>query len=678
MQTSLLQGHLLHGGDYNPEQWLSKPEILKKDIQCIKEAGCNTVTLGVFSWSTLEPAEGEFHLQWLEEIVETLYSNGIYVIMSTPSGARPQWMAKKYPEVLRVDGERRRALYGERHNHCYTSPVYREKVKIINKKLADKFANHPAVILWHISNEYGGECHCPLCQEKFRSWVKDKYATLDALNESWSTTFWSHTYQSFDQVESPSPIGEMHLHGLNLDWKRFVTDQTVDFAKAEIAEIKKVNPQMPVTTNMMYYYDGLNYQKFADILDVISWDNYPTWHKEPEADTAADCGMYHDLMRSLKDQPFFLMENSPGMTNWQPVSKLKKPGMHQLSALQTVAHGGDGVLYFQMRQSRGASEKFHGAVINHSSDTTSRSFKEVKKVGEVLSDISEICEADTPVQAAVIYDWENKWAMEDAQGPRNQNLYYKESVQKSYKALRKQGMNVDVITTEHSLASYKVIAAPMLYLMREEFAAKIEAFVAAGGTFILTYWSGIVDEHDLCYMDGTPHNLEEVFGICSTEIDGLYDWEENQFIVSEEWQNNLKESYTCKNLCALIELKGAKTVATYGSDFYVGTSAVTKNTYKKGHAYYVCADAEQEFYDDLYRHIVKEANVDEKVSFPVPSGVEVCIRKKANEYYVFIQNFTTKEVEISLNTDDVTLLYGESTECLPAFGSILLKTDRLM
>ena len=229
---------LLYGGDYNPEQWLDRQDILKKDIEMMKQAHINAVTLGVFSWAFLEPSEGEYRLDWLQKIVDSLYAEGIYVVLSTPSGARPRWLAERYPEVLRMDSRRIRNLYGARHNHCYTSPVYRKKVREIDQQLAARFKDHPGVILWHISNEFGGECHCPLCQDAFRSWIRNKYGSVDKLNHAWWTAFWSHTYTSFDQVESPSPLGDANLIGLNLDWNRFVTDQTADFLKEEVRALR--------------------------------------------------------------------------------------------------------------------------------------------------------------------------------------------------------------------------------------------------------------------------------------------------------------------------------------------------------------------------------------------------------------------------------------------------------
>ena len=360
-------GSILHGADYNPEQWLDRPDILARDIELMKEANCNVVSIGMFSWSMLEPEEGVYNLDWMANVIDSLYKNGIYTILSTPSGARPNWLAQKYPEVLRVGSNRVRNLFGLRHNHCYTSPLYREKVAQINTELAKRFAHHPGVILWHLSNEYGGECHCDLCQEAFRNWLKKKYQTLDAINDAWWTTFWSHRYTSWDQIESPAPHGEMMVHGLNLDWNRFVSDQTIDFIRHERDTVKPFNQNMPTTINMMYYFYGINYFDLKNEIDIVSWDSYPVWHKVTSSDLkiACDTAMMHDMMRSIKNEPFLLMESTPSMTNWQNVAKLKKPGMHMLSSIQAIAHGSNSVQYFQWRKSRGSSEKFHGAVVDH-------------------------------------------------------------------------------------------------------------------------------------------------------------------------------------------------------------------------------------------------------------------------------------------------------------------------
>lgn len=672
MNTILNIRNLLHGGDYNPEQWLSSPEILEQDITYFEKAHINEVSLGIFSWSMLEPEEGIFQFGWLENIIEKFYQHGISVILATPSGAKPKWMADKYPEVLRVDESRHRNLYGMRHNHCYTSPVYREKTRKINMELAKRFGNHPGVIAWHISNEYGGECHCELCQQEFRRWVKQKYKTIDALNQAWATTFWSHTYNDFSQIESPSWRGEPFLHGLNLDWKRFVTDRTVDFAKHEIKAIRDGGSDKPTTINMMYDFKGLNYHKFADIIDIVSWDSYPLWHKKEEFLTAMDNGMQHDIMRSIQKRPFLLMESCPSATNWQPISKLKKPGILQASSMQAIAHGSDSVLYFQLRQSRGSSEKFHGAVIDHYGKDDTRVYREVTAVGSSLEQLSEITGSVTKAKVAVIFDWENRWALEDAQGPRNSGLYYKETVEKSYYAFRKLGFDVDVIDMEQELEPYAVVAAPMLYMFRNEYAEKIRNFVALGGHLILTYWSGIVDENDLCFLGGTPHVLMDVMGLRSTEIDALYDGEQNVGIPVSGNKLQMEKAWCCDKLCDLVQVSTAEVLMTYGQDFYENWPAFTRNIYGKGTAYYICADFEQGFYDEVYSKITQNAGL-KRVLPSIPNGVEVTSRYGEGCRYIFIQNFNQFSVEIELPIERMKLLAGSYDGTISSFETIVLK-----
>lgn len=668
-------GKMLHGGDYNPEQWLHSPEILEKDIEYFKKARINEASVGIFSWAILEPEEGKFDFEWLEQIIDRLYKNGISVILATPTGARPKWMADKYEEVLRVDEYRRRQLFGLRHNHCYTSSVYREKTRIMNTKLAERFGDHPGVIAWHISNEYGGECHCPLCQEAFRQWLKEKYQDVENLNRAWATTFWSHIYTNFDQIESPSPIGESGLHGLNLDWKRFVTDRTVDFAKHEIQAIRDAGSDKPVTINMMYDYKTLNYHKFADVVDFISWDTYPTWHKKEEYLTAMDCGMQHDIMRSIQKKPFLLMESCPSATNWQPISKLKKPGMLHAASMQAVAHGSDSVQYFQLRSSQGSFEKFHGAVIDHYGGDDTRVFREVTEVGESLEKLQELAGANTKAKVAVVFDWESRWAMEDAAGPRNSGLFYKETVEKSYYAFRKQGLDVDMIDMEQDFEDYAIVAAPMLYMFRAGFEEKIRRYVEEGGRFILTYWSGIVDGTDLCFLGGTPHDLMDVMGLRSTEIDSLYDWESNSAMPEKGNSLELADSYICKNLCELVKPSSAEVLMSYGKDFYAGMPALTKNCFGVGEAYYICADFEQAFYDDLYKKIVTAAGIKGPVS-DIPNGVEVTSRENDSAEFIFVQNFNRHPVEMALPISECSILLGEYSGTIQSFGTIILKREK--
>lgn len=671
----------LHGADYNPDQWLQYPEVLEEDIRLMKLANCNVMSVGIFAWAALEPEEGVFTFDWLDRILDTFAENGIYAFLATPSGARPAWMSQKYPEVLRVNANRVRNLHGLRHNHCYTSPVYREKVAIINRKLAERYAYHPAVIGWHISNEYGGECHCDYCQEAFRNWLKRKYGTLDQLNHAWWTAFWSHTFTDWSQIESPAPHGEHMIHGLNLDWKRFVTDQTVDFCRHEIAPLRAVNPDLPVTTNFMETYEGLNYWKFADVLDVISWDAYPTWHDaEDETEQAVLFAFNHDMYRSMKGgKPFMLMESTPSTTNWQPVSKLKRPGMHLLSSLQAVAHGSDTVQYFQWRQSRGSSEKFHGAVVSHSGHEHTRVFRDVAELGNILSKFTEIVGTSVQPEVAVIFDWENRWAINDAQGPRNKGIHYEKTVRQFYRAFWELGIPVDVIHMDSDFSQYKLIVAPMLYMVRTGVGEKMERFVREGGTLVTTYWSGIVDENDLCFLGGFPGPLRKILGIWSEEIDALYDHDTNEIVFSKTNDLGMSGTYEVHELCDLIHLEGAKALAFYQRDFYAGRPALTVHQYGKGKAYYIASRTKEPFYRDFFESVTKQIGIQRVLDTELPYGVTAQLRTDGEYDYVFLLNFSKHEQTIRLGETQYTdLLQGTTISQsvpLPAYGVRILKRN---
>lgn len=637
---------LYHGADYNPEQWLDRPDILQRDIEMMHQAHVNVVSLGIFSWSMLEPEEGEFHFEWMEAIIDRLWAVGIHVDLATPSGARPTWMAYRYEEVRRVNADRTRQLYGMRHNHCYTSPVYREKVKIINQQLARRFGHHPAVMLWHLSNEYGGECHCPLCQRAFQGWLQRKYGTLDRLNRAWNTRFWSHTYTDFSQIESPAPHGEGAMHGLALDWRRFVSHQTIDFMKWERDCIREILPEAKVTVNMMYRYSFINYYDMAKEIDLASWDNYPTWHKPGETveSTALDTAMMHDLIYSLKRRPFWLMESTPSATNWQPVSKMKKPGVQLMSSLQAIAHGSDSVLYFQWRQSPGASEKFHGAVVSHDGRADNRVFVETCAVGQALEDLAAVAGTQKPRQAAIVMDWENKWALEEAQGPRNCGLGYWEEIMLHYAALARAGISIDFVSEESDLSGYRLVVAPMLYMLREDFAARLRAFVKDGGTLVFTYWGGVVNETDLCWLGDAPHGLVDVLGVRRTEIDGMYDGETRRCVgVAPGMPADAHGSV----LCEVAALEGAVPLMLYDEDYFAGAPSVTVNRFGKGNAYYLATRFDADFYGPFYRHIC-EGLLSSAWPGELPAGVLATQRDR----YIFLQNTASSPVRVGDDTID--------------------------
>ena len=648
-EFAALHPHFLHGADYNPDQWLSYPEILAQDPEMMAEAHCNCMSVGIFAWAMLEPEEGEYHFEELDRIIENLAAKGIKTILATPSAARPRWMAEKYPEVRRVNKAGVREEYNSRHNHCYTSPVYREKTAAIDRLLAQRYGRNPNVILWHISNELGGECHCELCQAAFRDWLKKKYNhDLKALNHAWWSDFWSHTVTDWEQIHSPKPHGEPDeiMTGLYLDWRNFVTYQTTDFMKMEVEALREGGSDIPVTTNMMWTPQQINYHYLKDFIDVISWDAYPSWHEPDQIRCAVDAAFNHSYFRSLKHKPFLLMESTPSNTNWQAISKLKRPGMHRLASLQAVAHGSDSVQYFQWRKGRGGSEKFHGAVIDHNGKASGRVFEDVKQVGISLEKLDEICGTKTDAKVAIIYDHKNSWALSNASGFVNADKQYVKTCLQHYKSFWKRGVDVEVIETGEDLSRYSLVVIPMLYSMDQAQIDRIERYVAQGGTAVATYATGYVNETDLCYLGGFPGNqLKDVFGLTADEIDTLYPTDKNTAL----WDG---ETYDVVDYCELITPTTAEALGFYGEDFYKGMPALLKNSYKAGKAYYIGCRDTGALTDKLYAMLLQELNIK---TYDLPEGVTVSSREK----YLFVQNFNDYAVTVNLSGTYRNLESGE-------------------
>lgn len=668
--------HMLHGGDYNPDQWQDMPEILSEDMRLMKLANCNEMTVGIFAWSALEPEEGKFDFTFLDKAMDDIYAAGGRVILATPSGARPVWMAQKYPEVLRTDENGIRNLFGRRHNHCFTSPVYREKVRIINTKLAQRYKNHPALIAWHLSNEYSGECHCETCKQAFRDWLKNKYGTLENLNKQWWTAFWAHMYTSWDQINPPAKRGDTIVHGHNLDWKRFVSAQTADFIRAEAEPIREITPDIPITTNLMGLFPGLDYRKIAEELDFASWDSYYPWHNDDsDVDLAAYAGLNHDLMRSVKKRPFLLMESTPSLVNWLPVNKLKRPGVNELLSLQAVAHGSDSVQYFQWRKSRGAFEKFHGAVVDHEGSENTRVFREVSALGARLKKLDGVVGTLVKSDVAIIFDWDNMWALQDAQFMSNTDKKYIPTLQSYYEPLWKRGINTDIIGEKDSFSDYKLIIAPMRYLVSEALGKKIEEFVKNGGIFYGTYTTAYVNENDLCYLKGFPGaGLRKVFGIWNEEIDTLFP-EESNTVVSAD-----KKEYKAIDCCELIHSEGASVLATYASEFYAGMPAFTCNSYGKGKAYYQAFRDDGTFADETVGNLLKECGIKSDFDGVIPFDVTAHSRTDGETVYVFIENHSVSEKKISFNSEWTNTENGEKMSgeiTLGAHRSVIVeKTEK--
>ena len=640
---------ILHGSDYNPDQWLDRPDILEKDIELMKKAKMTSMSLGIFSWSAYEPTEGEFHMDWLKDIMDKLYENGIYTILATPSGARPAWLDEKYPECMRVGADDHRAHHGVRHNHCMSSPKFREKTSIIINKIIDTVGKHPGLAMWHLSNEFGGECFCPLCKKKFQDYLANKFDNdINKLNKAWWTGFWSHTYNDFSQIEPPYLNGEFSVMGLNLEWKRFTTWNTTDYMKSEIDIIRKRTPNIPITTNFMQLFPGLDYRVMAKELDVISWDSYPVFHNNYEtmADTMAHNSFDHAVMRSLKkNQPFMLMECAPGLVNWHEYNKLKRPGVHKLFSAQAVACGSDTVQYFQWRKSRGSFEQYHGAVVDHLGTDDTRVFKEVAEVGAMLDSLSNVKGTIVKPKAALIFDWDNMWAIDNMRGLSDKTKNYAKTCIQIYHEFLKLGIDMNVVASDDNLDDYNVVIAPMLYMLRPGASDNLKAFVKRGGQLMATYLTGYVDDNTLCYLGGFPGDgLSELFGVISEEIDTYYDSDENSATFTDGHKAIIHD------YAEILRVSDTDILAKYDKDFYAGTPAITCKNFGKGKAYYVGARIDMDSMSGLFKTMLKETNT---TYLALPAGIEYHKREdesgKAIEFYL---NVT--ENEITFNMTDNT------------------------
>ena len=577
---------MLYGGDYNPEQW--PKDVWQQDMELFDKAGINSATINVFSWARIQPAEEVYDFRELDEIVDTLAKAGKQIVLATSTAALPAWMVKRYPEVARVDYEGRRHKFGQRHNACPNSPVYRHFVKELTARLAERYGSHEHVVCWHINNEYGGECYCENCEKAFRVWLRKKYGTIEALNKAWNLTFWGHNIYDWDEVVLPNALSEgiegeeepgnekTAFAGISIDYRRFNSDSILDNFRLERDTIRQYDRDTPVTTNLMGTYKGLDYFKWAKEMDIVSWDNYPSY------DTPwSTVAMRHDLMRGLKNAPFMLMEQTPSQQNWQPYNSLKKPGQMRAQSWQTVAHGADTIQFFQLRRSVGGCEKFHGAVIGHAGSDQTRVFREVAQLGEELNRIGDsIIGSKTESKVGIMFDWDNYWALEYTSGP-NKDLKYVDQITRYYEYFYSKNMSVDLIPVDADFSRYDLVAAPVLYMVKEGMAKALERYVAEGGTLVTGFMSGIVNESDNVHLGGYPGPLRALAGIWAEEIDALAPEQSNEILFTDGTKA------CCGLLCDILHLEGAEEIARYGSNFYAGTPAVTKNAFGKGYTYYV-------------------------------------------------------------------------------------------
>ncbi|MEI5584682.1 MULTISPECIES: beta-galactosidase [unclassified Agromyces] len=501
-----------YGADYNPEQW--PEETWSEDVARMREAGVTMVSLGIFSWSRIQPREGEFDFGWLDRVVDLLHEGGIAVDLATATASPPPWATAAYPEMLPQDEDGATYWPGSRQQFAPSSPVYRRLAGELVTALAERYARHQAVVMWHVNNEYGCHLHADFsdnARDAFRRWLADRYGDVHALNDAWGTSFWSQRYQSFDEVFPPRKAPYSRNPGQELDFRRFTSDMLLECYLMERELIRAAGATQPVTTNFMGAFKPANYAQWAEHMDVISDDAYPD-PNDPESFRAA--AFQRDLVRSLKpDVPWILMEQSTNALNWRPSNAPKAPGQMAALSAQAVGRGAGGILFFQWRQSRAGAEKFHSAMLPHAG-TDTRTWRESVALGEALAALPELPagEATRNARVALVFDWENWWAVEASDHPQNR-LDYLAIIQCWHRALHRRHVQVDVVPAARVGDGYDLAIAPLLYLVRETDAAALAAFVEAGGHLLAGPFTDVVDEIDRFREGGFATQLGPLCGI---------------------------------------------------------------------------------------------------------------------------------------------------------------------
>ncbi len=657
---------ILHGGDYNPDQWLETPEVIDRDFEYMAETGCNCFSVGIFGWGQIEVEEGRFDFGWLDDIFERAEKGGVKLFLATPSAAKPGWMGMKYPETNRVfEVGMPRTPWITRQTNCLASPIFREKVIRINQELAKRYADHPALAGWHISNEYNGACYCENCLAEFHSFLRERYGTLEKLNRVWNTGFWSHRLTDWNQI-SPS---DHAMDGAQLDWKRFASKQIIDFYRMEVAAVRKYSDK-PATTNMMGIYTGVDYWKLAPYCDFITDDCYPFWNDKDAERLGARFSLYHDMHYTMGDKPFIMLESCPGVANYQNYPMLRRPHEFRREMFLALGHGADGTMYFQWRKGANNCEKIHGAVVGHDGGNQTMVFREVAAYGKTLEKLAPIVDSRRNPEIAVIYDWESNWAIETSKGYGKEDVKrIDEHILRHYRALWNRNYELAVIDSEQDFSRYKMVVAPLLYMLKPGVAERLETFVQNGGTLVMSYLSAYVDENNFCCLGGNPgKSLRKLFGIWNEDIDCFPAGFNQGFL----WKG---KRHAALNYAEYLHNEGAEVKAVYAEDFYAGTPAITENAVGKGRAVYLGVSTELDFLEEFYGDLAAESGV-APVLAGLPEGIRACRRVAANgDAFYFLANLLPQEVEVKLPFPCRDLDAGTDLQVLrlPARGTIVLQ-----
>ncbi|MEV5414232.1 beta-galactosidase [Thermopolyspora sp. NPDC052614] len=662
---------LAYGADYNPEQW--PQEVWAEDVKLMREAGVNLVSVGVFSWARLQPTATTWDFGWLDRVLDLLWDGGVAVSLATATASPPPWLTHAHPEILPVDRLGHRMHHGGRQAWCPSSPVYREHALRLCEKLATRYGSHPALAVWHVSNELGchnARCYCEVSAAAFRRWLRDRYGTLDRLNAAWATDFWSQVYSDWEQILPPRLAASYVNPTQQLDFARFSSDELRAQLRAERDVLRRLTPDVPVTTNFMIMGEtkNMNFATWADDVDFVANDHYPDGARaHPQIELAFSA----DLTRGIAGgRPWLLLEHATSAVNWQPVNLAKPAGALKPGSLAHVARGADGACFFQWRASRAGAEKYHSGMLPHAG-TDSKTWREAVALGRDMAALAEVAGSRVSARVALLFDWEAWWAAELDSHP-SELVRYREIALGWYEALWRAGITVDVVPPSADLSGYALILAPTLHLTTDATAARLTAYVENGGHLLVTYFSGIVDENDHVRLGGYPGAFRTVLGVRAEEFFPLPPGATvpvHPVAPAPRW--------TASVWTELLSTTTADAVAHYADGPLAGVPAVTVNDHGAGRAWYVATQLDAAATAALLARVVGDAGVSPAAE--ATAGVEVVRRCSPEADYLFALNHTGEPAW--LRGGGVDLLTGVEHPAdgwlrLPPGGVVVLRTAR--